>query len=134
MQPDQSVNRGAQVLPRRRDRRNTKRARRRRINELIKRLAIDASLDLMNVTLAQRGMLAQAASLMFQIETRQDQLVGGGVVDADRYADRSIRLSSELRRLTNRLRECAAEDHPAKATASPWSPLRSRIANTEAAQ
>ena len=108
----------ALVIPQRRIRK-TPLARRRRLNRLIRELAIDAGFDPADVTLAERGVLHQAATLMLQVEVAQDALVRGAVVDADTC----IRLSSEARRLLAGLRKRAGT----KPTEPPWSPLRARI-------
>lgn len=110
------------ALLQRRQRRSTPRARRRRLNSLIRELALDFGLDLKAVTLAERGVLHQLGTLLLHIEVSADQLVGGAVVDADVC----IRLTSEARRLLAGLRKRAGRDAPLR-TAPPWSPLRSRI-------
>jgi hypothetical protein len=72
------------------------------------------------VTLAERGVLHQFATLLLQVEVAQDVLVHGGVVNPDT----TIRLSSEARRLLSGLRKHAGT----KPAEPPWSPLRARIA------
>jgi hypothetical protein len=95
-------------------------ARRRRLNSLVRELAHDLGFDLDAVTLAERGVLHQCATLMLQVEVAQDALVRGAVVDPDT----TIRLSSEARRLLAGLRKRTKQGAP---PTPPWSPLRARI-------
>jgi hypothetical protein len=101
--------------------RRTTLARRRRLNQLIRELARDLGFEFNAVTLAERGVLHQCATLLLQLEVSQDALVRGAVVDPDVC----IRLSSEARRLLAGLRKRAG-----KPEASPplWSPLRASLA------
>jgi hypothetical protein len=130
MHPEPAANRTNRsrkvALVQRRQRRSTPRARRRRLNALIRELALDFGLDLKAVTLAERGVLHQLGTLLLQIEVSADQLVGGATVDADVC----IRLTSEARRLLAGLRARAGQDQP---QARPlWSPLRARLAAASA--
>ena len=101
-------------------------ARRRRLNALVRELARDLGFDLDAVTMAERAVLQQCATLMLQVEIAQDQLVLGEVgIDHDVC----IRLSSEARRLLTGLRKRAGK-HEASPTPPRWSPLRARIAAT----
>ena len=99
--------------------RRTTLARRRRLNQLIRELARDLGFNLDAVTLAERGVLHQCATLMLQVEVAQDALVRGAVVDPDT----TIRLSSEARRLLAGLRKRIGP----KQAEPRWSPLRARI-------
>lgn len=105
-----------------RHKRKTPLARRRRLNQLIRELAHDLGFNPDAVTLAERGVLHQAATLLLQVEIAQDQLVRGAVIDADVC----IRLSSEARRILSGLRT-----RREKTEGPTWSPLRSRITETE---
>ena len=131
MHPEPTANRTDRprkvvALLQRRQRRSTPLARRRRLNALIRELALDFGLDLKAVTLAERGVLHQLGTLLMQIEVSADQLVGGATVDADVV----IRLTSEARRLLAGLRKRAGQDQP---PARPlWSPLRARLAAASA--
>jgi hypothetical protein len=107
------------LAPRRR--RKTPLARRRRLNGLVRELAADLGFDLHAVTRAEQAVLAQAATLLLQVEISQAELVGEGTIDPDTV----IRLSSEARRLLSGLRARAQQD--AASAPPPWSPLRSRI-------
>jgi hypothetical protein len=105
-----------------RHKRKTPLARRRRLNALIRELAHDLGFNPDAVTLAERGTLHQAATLLLQIERAQDQLVGGALIDSDTV----IRLSSEARRLLGTLRSrCEVTGTP------PWSPLRAQLAKQQ---
>jgi hypothetical protein len=125
MHPEPTANRTVRprkvALVQRRQRRTTPLARRRRLNALIRELALDFGLDLQAVTLAERGVLHQLGTLLLQIEVSADQLVGGAAVDADVV----IRLTSEARRLLAGLRGRVEEGAPP--LPPPWSPLRARI-------
>ena len=112
------------AIVRRPDRkRRTKRARQRRLNELVRELAHDLGFDLARVSLVERGILHQCATLLLQVELAQDTLVrGDAVIDPDVC----IRLSSEARRLLAGLRKRVG---PRQAE-PPWSPLRARITAT----
>jgi hypothetical protein len=79
--------------------------------------------DLDAVTLAERGILQQCATLLLQVEIAQVQLIGGAVIDPDVC----IRLSSEARRLLAGLRKRAGKPE-APAPSLPWSPLRASLA------
>jgi hypothetical protein len=126
MQTEPAANQAARprkvaVVQRGRPKQKTPLARRRRLNTLVRQLASDLGFDLAAVTLAERGVIHQCASLLLQVEIAQDQLVGGAIIDADVC----IRLSSEARRLLAGLRKRAGQD--VSRTTPPWSPLRSRI-------
>jgi hypothetical protein len=110
----------ALVIPQRR-KRKTPLARRRRLNQLIRELALDCGFDPSDVTLAERGVLHQAAAFLLQVEVSSDALVRGVTVNDDTM----IRLASEARRLLTNLRKQAKPEAP---PAPPWSPLRARIA------
>ena len=126
MHPEPTANRTNRsrkvALVQRRQRRSTPRARRRRLNALIRELALDFGLDLKAVTLAERGVLHQLGTLLLQIEVSADQLVGGATVDADVC----IRLTSEARRLLAGLRKRSGQDQPQ--ARPPWSPIRAALA------
>jgi hypothetical protein len=115
------------VIPRPGRKARTTLARRRRLNALVRELALDLGFELTAVTLAERGVLHQCATLMLQVELAQDTLVrGDGIIDPDVC----IRLSSEARRLLAGLRKRAGkqESPPSSPPSSlPWSQLRSRI-------
>jgi len=115
----------ALVIPQRR-KRKTPLARRRRLNQLIRELALDCGFDPSDVTLAERGVLHQAAAFLLQVEVSSDALVRGVTVNDDTM----IRLASEARRLLTSLRAQARSEAP---PAPPWSPLRARIAGVPAA-
>jgi len=115
----------ALVIPQRR-KRKTPLARRRRLNQLIRELALDCGFDPSDVTLAERGVLHQAAAFLLQVEVSSDALVRGVTVNDDT----TIRFSSEARRLLTSLR---AQARPEASPAPPWSPLRARIAGAPAA-
>ena len=84
----------------------TRLARQRRHNELVRQLALDLGFQLAAVTLAERGVLHQCATLMSQVELAQDTLIrGDGIIDPDVC----IRLSSEARRLLAGLRKRAGK-------------------------
>ena len=121
--PHQPVRKVA-VVTRGRPKQRTPLARRRRLYALVRELASDLNFDLQAVTLAEKGVLHQAATLLLQIEVAQDQLVAGAIIDADVC----IRLSSEARRLLTGLRKRAKQDAP---PSPPWSPLRARITKPE---
>jgi hypothetical protein len=126
MNPEPTANRTDRprkvvALLQRRQRRSTPLARRRRLNALIRELALDFGLDLKAVTLAERGVLHQLGTLLMQIEVSADQLVGGATVDADVV----IRLTSEARRLLAGLRKRAQQEAPPSSPV--WSPLRARL-------
>jgi hypothetical protein len=106
--------------------RKTPLARRRRLNALVRELARDMGFDLAAVTLAERGVLHQCATLLLQVEVAQDELVGGSTINADVC----IRLSSEARRLLAGLRKRAKQDAPSPAAL--WSPLRATLARAAA--
>ena len=130
MDPEPTANRSDQfrrvsLLTQRRPKRKTALARRRRLNQLVRELARDLGFDLGAVTLAERGVLHQCATLLLQVEVAQDQLVGGALVDPDTC----IRLSSEARRLLTGLRKRAKQGAPQPSP--PWSPLRARITKPE---
>ena len=108
------------VIPRPGRKARTTLARRRRLNALVRELARDLGFELNAVTLAERGVLHQCATLMLQVEVAQDALVRGAVVDPDT----TIRLSSEARRLLAGLRKRAKQG---TTSTPPWSPLRARI-------
>jgi hypothetical protein len=107
------------VIPRPGRKARTTLARRRRLNALVRELARDLGFELTAVTLAERGVLHQCATLMLQVEVAQDALVRGAVVDPDT----TIRLSSEARRLLAGLRKRAGKPE-GPPSARPWSPLR----------
>ena len=109
------------VIPRPGRKARTTLARRRRLNALVRELARDLEFNLSAVTMAERAVLHQCATLMLQVEIAQDQLVrGDAVIDHDVC----IRLSSEARRLLAGLRKRAKQGaYPTP----PWSPLRARI-------
>jgi hypothetical protein len=110
------------VIPRPGRKARTTLARRRRLNALVRELALDLGFQLNAVTLAERGVLHQCATLMLQVELAQDTLVrGDGIIDPDVC----IRLSSEARRLLAGLRKRAGKQEAPPPL--PWSPLRSRI-------
>jgi hypothetical protein len=110
------------VIPRPGRKARTTLARRRRLNALVRELALDLGFELTAVTLAERGVLHQCATLMLQVELAQDTLVrGDGIIDPDVC----IRLSSEARRLLAGLRKRAGKQE--SPSPLPWSPLRSRI-------
>jgi hypothetical protein len=117
------------ALVQRRQRRATPLARRRRLNSLIRELALDFGLDLKAVSLTQRGVLHQLGTLLLQIEVSADQLVGGATVDADVC----IRLTSEARRLLAGLRKTAIEK-PRVPVRERWSPLRQRLQEEQRAR
>jgi hypothetical protein len=104
----------ALVIPERR-KRKTPLARRRRLNLLIRDLATDLGFDPASVTLAERAVLHQAATLMLQVEVAQDALVRGMVVNPDT----TIRLSSEARRLLAGLRSHAPVESDGDASLGP---------------
>ena len=109
----------ALVVPQRR-KRKTPLARRRRLNHLIRELALDCGFDPNDVTLAERGVLHQAAAFLLQVEVSSDALVRGVTVNDDTM----IRLASEARRLLAGLRKRTGKQG---APSSPrWSPLRVR--------
>jgi hypothetical protein len=125
MQTEPAANQAARprkvaVVQRGRPKQKTPLARRRRLNTLVRQLASDLGFDLAAVTLAERGVIHQCASLLLQVEIAQDQLVDGSIVDADTC----IRLSSESRRLLAGLRKRVPQE---AAPPAPWSPLRNRI-------
>jgi hypothetical protein len=109
----------ALVVPQRR-KRKTPLARRRRLNQLIRELALDCGFDPADVTLAERGVLHQAAAFLLAVEVSSDALVRGATVDDDTM----IRLASEARRLLVGLRKRAKQQEASPP--SPWSPLRAR--------
>jgi hypothetical protein len=111
----------ALVVPQRR-KRKTPLARRRRLNWLVRELARDCGFDPNDVTLAERGVLHQAAAFLLQVEVSSDALVRGAVVDDDTM----IRLASEARRLLAGLRQRGKAE--ASPSPPPWSPLRSVLA------
>ena len=114
------------VIPRPGRKAQTMLARRRRLNALVRELALDLGFELTAVTLAERGVLHQCATLMLQVELAQDTLVrGDGIIEPDVC----IRLSSEARRLLAGLRKRAGKQE-ASPTPPRWSPLRARIAAT----
>jgi hypothetical protein len=100
-------------------RRNTPFARRRRLNQLIRELAVDSGFDLDAMTLSERGCVHQCATLLLQLELAQDHLVGGVTIDPDTC----IRLTSEARRLLVGLRKRAGKPD----ASPPRGPLLSRI-------
>lgn len=104
------------VVPQRRLRK-TALARRRRLNAITRELATDLGFE-NEVTLAERGVLHQAATLLLQVEVAGDSLVSGATLDPDTC----IRLSSEARRLLSALRKRAV-----RIVAPLSSPLRSRL-------
>ena len=55
------------IVPQRR-KRKTPLARRRRLNQLIRELALDCGFDPADVTLAERGVLHQAATFLLAVE------------------------------------------------------------------
>jgi hypothetical protein len=111
----------ALVVPQRK-KRKTPLARRRRLNHLIRELALDCGFDPSNVTLAERGVLYQAAAFLLAVEVSSDALVHGTTVNDDVM----IRLASEARRLLAGLRRRAGKP---EAPPSPllWSPLRAAL-------
>ena len=111
----------ALVVPQRR-KRKTPLARRRRLNWLIRELAIDCGFDPSDVTLAERGVLHQAAAFLLAVEVSSDALVRGVTVNDDTM----IRLASEARRLLAGLRKRGGKLE-APPTPPRWSPLRARI-------
>jgi hypothetical protein len=115
----------ALVVPQRR-KRKTPLARRRRLNWLVRELARDCGFDPNDVTLAERGVLHQAAAFLLQVEVSSDALVRGATVDDDTM----IRLASEARRLLSGLRKRAGKPDGQPPPPRPWSPLRSRIERT----
>ena len=124
MTPELPINRSKspRLVPAvvRKDRhRRTTLARRRRLNQLIRELAHDLGFDLTAMTLPERGVVHQCATLLLQLEVSQDALVRGAAVDPDT----TIRLTSEARRLLAGLRKRAGT----KPTEPPWAPLRARI-------
>jgi hypothetical protein len=112
----------ALVVPQRR-KRKTPLARRRRLNQLIRELALDCGFDPSDVTLAERGVLHQAAAFLLQVEVSSDALVRGVAVNDDTM----IRLASEARRLLAGLRKRVGRD-ASQSAPLPWSPLRARLA------
>jgi hypothetical protein len=113
------------VIPRPGRKARTVLARRRRLNALVRELARDLGFELTAVTLAERGVLHQCATLMLQVEIAQDTLVrGDAVIDPDVC----IRLSSEARRLLSGLRKRAGKPDGPPPSAPPWSPLRASLA------
>ena len=112
------------VIPRPGRKARTTLARRRRLNALVRELALDLGFELTAVTLAERGVLHQCATLMLQVELAQDTLVrGDAVIDPDVC----IRLSSEARRLLAGLRKRAGKPDGPPPSPRPWSPLMARI-------
>ena len=110
----------AAIVPRPDRKARTVLARRRRLNALVRELARDLGFDLDAVTMAERAVLQQCATLMLQTELAQDALVlGDALIDHDVC----IRLSSEARRLLAGLRKRTGP----KQAERPWSPLRSRV-------
>lgn len=112
----------ALVVPQRR-KRKTPLARRRRLNQLIRELALDCGFDPSDVTLAERGVLHQAAAFLLQVEVSSDALVRGVTVNDDTI----IRLASEARRLLVGLRRRAGKPDGPPPPPRPWSPLMARI-------
>ena len=112
----------ALVVPQRR-KRKTPLARRRRLNWLIRELAIDCGFDPNDVTLAERGVLHQAAAFLLQVEVSSDALVRGVTVNDDTM----IRLASEARRLLAGLRKRTGKQDTPPSSPRPWSPLMARI-------
>jgi hypothetical protein len=108
--------------------RRTTLARRRRLNQLIRELARDLGFDLVAMTLSERGVVHQCATLLLQLEVSQDALVRGAVVDPDT----TIRLSSEARRLLAGLRKRSGSPDGPSPSAPPWSPLRASLAKAVA--
>jgi hypothetical protein len=128
MHGEPAANRGDRHWPRKvalvqnRPHRATALARRRRLNALVRELARDLGFNLDAVTLSEKAVLQQCATLILQVEIAQVQLIGGAVIDPDVC----IRLSSEARRLLAGLRKRAKPE--ALAPSPPWSPLRSALA------
>jgi hypothetical protein len=87
----------------------------------------DLGFNLSAVSLAERAVLHQSATLMLQVECAQDELVSSAVVDADAC----IRLSSEARRLLAGLRK-RAKSETSSSSPPPWSPLRASLAKAAA--
>ena len=83
--------------------RQTELARRRRLVRLVRELADDLGFD--RVTLAERSALKQLATLNLQIEIMQEAIIRGEALDSDEL----IRLTSEARRMLNRLRRRVTE-------------------------
>jgi hypothetical protein len=99
-------------------------ARRRRLNRLVRELADDLGFE--RLTMAERSVLFQCATLTLQTELMQEAIVRGEPVSGDEL----IRLSGEARRMLIGLRKRVKEGEPSGPTLAEYVASKAKTAET----